>query len=143
MSIWFNKYTLEELLKFNEINMMKHLDVRITGLGDDYVEGTMPVDHRTQQPFGILHGGANCVLAESLGSIAANLVLDPSKQHAVGLSITTNHIKAVRNGIVKGIARPVHIGKSTQVWNIKTYNELGKITSDTSLTIAVIDKLGE
>lgn len=143
MRVWFKDYKLEDLLQFNEVNMMKHLEVKITALGEDYIEGTMPVDHRTQQPFGILHGGANCVLAESLGSIAANMILDPEKQHAVGLSITTNHIKAVRNGLVKGIATPVHIGKTTQIWNIKTYNDANKLTSDTSLTIAVIDKLSD
>jgi 1,4-dihydroxy-2-naphthoyl-CoA hydrolase len=143
MSIWFKDYKLEDLLQFNDINMMKHLDVKITAVGKDSIEGTMPVDDRTKQPFGILHGGANCVLAESLGSIAANLVVDPSKQHAVGLSITTNHIKAVRNGLVKGVAKPVHIGRTTHVWNIKTYDEANKLTSDTSLSIAIIDKLGE
>jgi 1,4-dihydroxy-2-naphthoyl-CoA hydrolase len=141
MSIWFKDYSLEDIKKYNEVNMMKHLDIQMTAIGDDFLEGSLPVDERTHQPFGILHGGANCVLAETLGSIASNLVVDQQKQHAVGLTIHTNHIKAVRNGRVKGVAKPKHLGKTTHVWEIKTYNDAGALTSDTTLTMAIINKL--
>ena len=141
MSIWFQKVELEKLNAKSKGTSLEHLDIVVTDVTVDSLIGTMPVDHRTIQPFGILHGGMNCVLAESLGSLAANLVIDPSKYHAVGLSITTNHIKSVRNGLLKGIAKPVHMGRSTQVWNIDTFNSAGVLTSTTSLTMAVIKKL--
>lgn len=141
MSIWFKEYVLEKLKQHNDVNMMKHLEIKITNLTDNSLEGTMPVDHRTHQPFGILHGGANCVLAETLGSIAANMVVDPSKKHAVGLNINTCHIKAVRNGLVRGVATPIHLGRSTHIWNIKTYNDANALTSETTLTMAIVDKL--
>lgn len=141
MRIWFKDYPLEDVQKHNDVNMMKHLDIKITNISENTLEGTMPADSRTHQPFGILHGGANCVLAETLGSIAANLVLDPKIQHAVGLNINTSHIRAVRNGLVKGVASPIHLGKTTHIWNIKTYNDANKLTSETTLTMAIIDKL--
>lgn len=140
MIIWHQNYELEDIKKNRRKNMLDHLGIELTALTENTITGTMPVDERTIQPFGILHGGANCVLAESLGSIAANLTLDPSEYHAVGLSIHTNHIKAVRNGHVTGVARPVHIGKTTQVWSIETFNHSGALTSRTSLTMAVVKK---
>ena len=118
MSIWFQDYSLDQIKPVNEVNMLQHLNITIDELGDDFIAGSMPVDSRTQQPFHMLHGGASCVLAESLGSIGANLLLDPQKEFAVGLDINANHLKAVRGGRVKGEARPVHVGRSTQVWEI-------------------------
>lgn len=138
--IWNKKFSLEEINASCANTMLEHLDITIDEIGDDYLVGSMPVDKRTVQPFGILHGGANCVLAESLGSLAANMTLDASKAHAVGLNINTNHIKATRNGRVKGVARPSHLGKTTQVWNIKTYNDSGALTSDTQLTMMALPK---
>ena len=138
--IWHKEHDIEAINQMSKNTMLEHLDITVDEITADTLTGSMPVDKRTHQPFGILHGGANCVLAESLGSLAANLTLDPGLAHAVGLSITTNHIKAVRNGRVKGIARPVHIGKTTQLWNIKTYNENGHLTSDTQLTMMVLIK---
>lgn len=120
--------------------MVEHCGIEITDISDNALTGTMPADDRNKQPFGILHGGANCVLAETLGSVAANLVCDPAKAHAVGLSINTNHVRAVRNGLVKGVARPVHIGSSSQVWEINTYNDQDQLTSKTSLTMAVVSR---
>lgn len=121
--------------------MVSHCGIEITKISLDGLEGVMPTDERTKQPFGILHGGANCVLAESLGSIAANLTCDPETSHAVGLSITTNHVKAIRNGLVLGKATPLHLGRSTQVWEVKTYNEREQLSSLTSLTLAIVSKL--
>lgn len=138
--IWHKKFDLQEINEMCANTMLEHLDITIDELGDDFLSGSMPVDKRTHQPFGILHGGANCVLAESLGSLAANLTLDGKLAHAVGLNINTNHIKAVRNGRVKGSARAVHLGKTTQVWNIKTFDQSGGLTSDTQLTMMVLAK---
>lgn len=141
MSIWFQDISLETLNKGSENCMVSHCGIKLTKIDDKSLEGIMPVDTRTKQPFGILHGGANCVLAETLGSIAANLTCNPETHHAVGLSITTNHIKAVRNGYVKGVAIANHLGRTTQVWEIKTFNESNQLTSLTSLTMAIVRKL--
>lgn len=141
MSIWFKKPTVEAVNKIGENTMVSFLGIEITEVNDDSLVGIMPVADKVRQPFGIVHGGANCVLAETLGSLAANLVVDYSTQHAVGLSINTSHIKAVRNGVVKGIAKPVHLGKTTHVWEIKSYNDADQLTSTTQLTMAVINRL--
>jgi len=110
------------------VNMDKHLGVEIIEIGDDYVVSKMPVNEKTKQPFGILHGGASCVLAETVGSIGANLILDNNKQIAVGLEINANHLGSVNNGFVYGKATAVHIGKSTSVWNIDISDDNGKRT---------------
>jgi len=141
MKIWFKDYKLEEITQGNKESMVSHCGIEIIELTENTLVGKMPVDERTRQPFGILHGGANCVLAETLGSIAANLTVDPSRFHAVGLSITTNHIKAVRNGYVTGVAKSVHVGRTTQIWDIETFNANKQLTSKTSLTMAIIEKL--
>ena len=141
--IWFKNYSLSELNKNNENTMVDHCDIEITDITNNTLIGTMLVSHKIKQPFGIVHGGANCVLAETLGSISANLVCDPSAAHAVGLSITTNHIKAVRNGRIKGVATPTHLGRTTHIWEIKTFNDADQLTSTTNLTMAIIKKLGK
>lgn len=141
MSIWFKQFSLDDINNHNKGTMVEHCGIEITELADNALIGTMPADDRNKQPFGILHGGANCVLAETLGSIAANLTCDPKTHHAVGLSISTNHIKAVRNGLVKGVAEPKHIGRTTQVWEIKTFDEADKLTSLTSLTMMIVERL--
>lgn len=141
MSIWHKVPTIDQINEHCKGTMVEFLDISITSVEEKSLEGTMLVTNKVKQPFGIVHGGANCVLAETLGSLAANLVLDSSKQHAVGLSITTNHIKAVRNGEIKGIAKPKHIGKKTQVWEIETFNSAGELTSTTNLTMSNINKL--
>ncbi len=120
--------------------MTDFLDIRFTKIGDDYLEATMPVDSRTKQPLGLLHGGANVVLAETLGSIAATLAVDNNKQYCVGLEINANHIKSVRDGFVKGVTRPIHLGKKTQIWEIKIYTESGELSCISRITMAVIDK---
>jgi 1,4-dihydroxy-2-naphthoyl-CoA hydrolase len=139
--IWFKEPTVSELNKLCENTLVSHMDIKIEEVSDNTLTGSMPANETTQQPFGILHGGANCVLAETLGSIAANMVCDPKTHHAVGLNINTSHVKAVRNGRVKGVATPVHLGKTTHVWNIKTFNESDQLTSETQLTMMIVERL--
>lgn len=119
--------------------MLGHLGIEITAFGDDFLEGTMPVDERTKQPFGLLHGGASVVLAESLGSIAGYLCSE-GEQQVVGLEINANHIRSAREGVVKGICRPIHLGRRQQVWNIDIYNEKGQLCCTSRLTTAVISE---
>ena len=140
MSIWFKTPSIELLNQRGENTMVPYLGIEITEIGPDYLSGTMPVDHRTIQPLGLLHGGASCVLAESIGSIAANVCLDPEKFFAVGLSINASHIRSARSGIVKATARPFHLGKTTQVWDIKIENEEGKLVCVSRLTMAVVER---
>lgn len=120
--------------------MVEYVGIEITEVGDNFLSGTMPVDHRTKQPFGILHGGASVVLAETLGSMAASLVVDPSKKYCVGLDINANHIRAVRSGTVKGKAFPLHLGSSTQIWSIEIRDEEERLVCISRLTIAVLEK---
>ena len=141
--IWYREYKLEEVNGWNRDTMVDHCDITITKLGPDFLEGSMLVSNKIKQPYGIVHGGANCVLAETLGSISANMVCDPEKFHAVGLTINTNHVKAVRNGKIKGIAKAIHLGSSTHIWEIKTYNDSNVLSSTTTLTMAIIKKLGK
>ena len=139
--IWFNKKITVESLRPFEINTMsEYLGIVFTEIGDDYLKATMPVDHRTQQPYGLLHGGASCVLAETIGSLAAAMVIDHTRFNCVGLDINANHIRSARQGLVTGITRPLHIGTSTQVWEIKIYDELEKLICVSRLTVAVIPK---
>ncbi|MCH7409322.1 hotdog fold thioesterase [Belliella sp. DSM 111904] len=120
--------------------MTDFLGIEFTAIGEDYLEATMPVDHRTKQPLGLLHGGANVVLAETLGSVAASLVVDRNSQYCVGLEINANHVKSVKEGLVRGITKPVHLGKKTQIWEIKIYTASGDLSCISRITMAVIDK---
>ncbi len=121
-------------------NMLGHLGIVFTGAGEDWLRATMPVDERTRQPFGLLHGGASVVLAETLGSMAGNLCVDADSQVCVGLEINANHLRAVRHGLVTGTARALHVGRSTQVWDIVIENELGQRTCVSRLTLAVVPR---
>ncbi len=132
--------TLEKMNAIGQNTLVEHLGIKLTEVGEDFLKGTMPVDKRTHQPLGMLHGGASVALAETLGSVAATMTLDLSKQYAVGLEINANHVKSVRDGIVTGIARPVHIGKKTQVWEIKIYDKNEALACISRITMAVIDK---
>lgn len=120
-------------------NMTHHLGIEFTEAGDTYLCAKMPVDHRTTQPYGILHGGASVVLAETLGSVAGYFCVDNSKQRVVGLEINANHIRGVRAGYVYGKCTPVHIGSKTQVWSIDIKNEEGKMVCISRITLAVLD----
>ena len=141
--IWFKTYTLEEMNTFRACNMARHVGIEMTEIGDDYVCATMPVDDRTSQPFGRLHGGATCVLSETLGSIAAWMCIDPDKQAAVGIEINANHIRTAweGKGDVLGRCEPLHLGRSTHVWQTDvTHCETGKRIAISRLTVAIIDK---
>ena len=137
MAIWKQDISLERINGWSANTMMETLGIRFTEIGDDWLRGTMPVDHRTHQPYGLLHGGASVVLAETLGSSAAMLSLDPSEV-AVGLDINANHIRGVRSGTVTGTARMVHIGRTTQVWEIRIETETGELVCISRITMAVI-----
>ncbi|GAB1446840.1 MAG: hotdog fold thioesterase [Cyclobacteriaceae bacterium] len=120
--------------------MLEHLGIVFTEVGEDYISATLPVDKRTHQPLGLLHGGASVTLAETLGSVAATLCVDQDKQYCVGLEINANHIKSVREGFVTGTARPIHIGKRTQVWEIKIVNPQNELICISRITMATMDK---
>ena len=138
MSLWKQPTDLARINAWSANTMMQTLDIRISAIGDDWLQGTMPVDHRTHQPYGLLHGGASVVLAETLGSSAAMLTLDPEKELAVGLDINANHIRGVRSGIVTGTAKMLHIGRSTQVWEIRIESEEGALVCISRITMAVV-----
>lgn len=140
MTIWYKPFTLEEVQQRSPGTMIDHIGIIITEVGDTYLKGTMPVDHRTVQPMGILHGGASVALAETLGSLAANLVVDNEQKYCVGLDINANHIRAARKGFVTGIAKPLHIGSSTQVWSIEITDEENKLVCISRLTMAVLER---
>ena len=133
MSIWKRSYNPETAV-FKE-NMCDHLGIEITEVGDDFLRGTMPVDRRTIQPMGLLHGGASVVLAETLGSIAANLCSEDGT-YCVGLEINANHLRSATSGTVTGTTRPIHIGRSTQVWEINIEDEQGRPTCISRITLA-------
>ncbi|WP_421985966.1 hotdog fold thioesterase [Roseivirga sp.] len=120
--------------------MVEHLDIEVIEIGEDFLKAKMPVDHRTTQPMGLLHGGASVVLAETLGSIAGTLTVNNKEQHCVGLEINANHIKSAKSGFVYGKTTPIHIGKRTQIWEITITNELEELVCVSRLTLAVIDK---
>ncbi|MFG1500272.1 hotdog fold thioesterase [Halobacteriovorax sp. XZX-3] len=136
----FNNLDLNEVNKFNAGCCVEHLDIKITEAGNDYLVATMPVDERTRQPYGVLHGGASCVLAESVGSIASNIILDSSKFYAAGLEINANHVRPVQSGIVTAKATAIHLGKSTHIWDIRITDEKDKLVCISRLTMAVIKK---
>lgn len=139
MSIWKRDATVESVNAQRRATLVAHLGIEVTEVGDDFVRGTMPVDGRTHQPFGLLHGGASVALAETLGSLAANLAVDESR-YCVGLEINANHLAAVREGQVTGTARPIHLGRSTQVWDIRIADDAGKPVCVSRLTMAVLNR---
>jgi 1,4-dihydroxy-2-naphthoyl-CoA hydrolase len=141
MSIWHDPaITAEQINPIGKGNMAEWLGIEITEVGDDYLKATMPVDHRTRQPYGLLHGGASVVLAETLGSVGAAFVVDRNKYDCVGLEINANHLRGVREGLVTAIARPIHIGKTTQVWDIRIHDSRDKIVCISRITIAVLKR---
>ena len=130
-----------DLKLVNELSrntLIDHLGIVFTAAGDDWLQATMPVDARTKQPYGLLHGGASVVLAETLGSSAGNLCVDPTQQVCVGLEINANHLRAARSGVVTGTARALHVGRTTQVWEIRIEDEAGKPVCISRLTLAVV-----
>ena len=142
MALWKQTGSLEQINASSRNTLVSTLDIRVVEVGEDFLRGTMPVDERTRQPFGLLHGGASVALAETLGSLAGNLCLDPAKEIAVGLDINANHIRAVTSGVVTGTARALHIGRSTQVWEIRIEDEKQRLVCISRLTLAVVPKSG-
>lgn len=140
MKIFKEGVTVELLNKMSANTMMEHIGIVYTRVGDDFIEATMPVDKRTHQPLGLLHGGASVTLAETLGSVAATCCIDTSKQFCVGLEINANHVKSARSGVVTGITRPIHIGGKTQLWEIRITNEANELVCISRITMAVLDK---
>ena len=139
MTIWFHKdLSLAHFGQLGKETMGEYLGIEWTELGDNFLKARMPVDHRTRQPYGLLHGGASCALAETIGSVASAMVVDHAKFFCVGLEINANHIRSAREGFVTGIAYPLHIGASTHVWDIKIYDEKEKLVCVSRLTVAVI-----
>lgn len=139
--IWFNKsIQAPELQPLGKNTIAEQIGIEFTEIGPDFLKGRMPVDHRTHQPYGLLHGGASCVLAETLGSVASALVIDQSKFICVGLEINANHIRSVREGFVTGTAIPIHIGATTHVWDIRIQDEKGKLVCISRLTVAILPK---
>ncbi|MDX5438291.1 MAG: hotdog fold thioesterase [Pontibacter sp.] len=132
--------TLDTLNEWRKNTMVEHLGIELTEFGEGYICGKMPVDHRTHQPMGLLHGGASVALAETLASIGANIHVDATTKACVGLEINANHIKSVREGWVYGRATALHIGKSTQVWETKITTEAGDTVCISRMTVAVIDR---
>ncbi|MEM1282543.1 MAG: hotdog fold thioesterase [Chlamydiota bacterium] len=139
MKLWKSAITLELLNTMCENTMVEHLGIVFTEIGEDSLTATMPVDKRTIQPLGIMHGGASAALAETLGSIAANCCVDHERHFCVGLDINTSHLKKAADGLVKGIAKPVHLGGMTHVWEIKIYDESEDLISQSRLTVVVLD----
>jgi 1,4-dihydroxy-2-naphthoyl-CoA hydrolase len=131
---------LEELNKMSVNTIGEHLEIVFTEIGEDYICGTMPVDNRTKQPMGLLHGGASAVLAETLGSIGSYLCVDPNTQACVGLNISCNHIRAAKEGLVTGKAVLIHKGSKTHIWNIDIVNDNGQLVCSSRLTVMVLDK---
>lgn len=140
MALWKTHTTLEQLKERSKDTLMEHLGIEYLEIGDDYLKARMPVDARTKQPAGLLHGGASVSLAETLGSIAATLCLDSEKKEVVGLEINANHIRSVREGWVTGVTKPIHVGGTTQIWETRIYNEQDKLVCISRLTVAIIAK---
>lgn len=139
MAIW-KKYTdLARLNGLSDNTLIGHLGIEYTHIGDDFLQASMPVDARTKQPHGLLHGGASVVLAETLGSVAANLVVSENKV-CVGMEINASHLRSVKSGVVTGIVKAVRLGRTTQVWSIEISNEKGQLICTSRLTLAVIDR---
>jgi len=141
MAIWFKKdLSLSDLKPLGKDTLAEHIGIEWTEVGADYIKARMPVDHRTRQPYGLLHGGASVALAETLGSVAAAMVIDHSQFYCVGLEINANHVRSARQGWVTGITRPIHMGSTTQVWDIKIYDEREKLVCVSRITVAVLKR---
>ncbi|HEX4241127.1 MAG TPA: hotdog fold thioesterase [Steroidobacteraceae bacterium] len=138
MSIWKSARTLEQLNSYRSSTLAGQLGMEFTEIGADYLRGTMPVDARTHQPYGLLHGGASVALAETLGSMGASLCVDMDQFQCLGQEINANHLRPVRAGIVTGTARPIHIGGRSHVWSIEIANAGGRLVCISRLTVAIV-----
>ena len=139
--IWLKKdLSIQDLSPIGKGTMTEYIGIEFTEVGEDFIKARMPVDHRTIQPYGLLHGGASAALAETLGSIASAMVVDHGKFYCVGIEINANHIRSAREGYVTGHVTPLHIGRQTHVWDIKIYNEENKLTCVSRLTVAIMPR---
>lgn len=137
--IWHNKQvTVQDIVELGKGSMGDHIGIEWVEVGPDFIKARMPVDHRTKQPYGLLHGGASAVLAETLGSVGSALVVDHTKFYCVGIEINANHIRSARSGYVTGHVSPLHLGRQTHVWDIRIYNEEEKLVCVSRLTVAVL-----
>lgn len=141
MSIWFKAYDLDTLNGYSENTMATHLDMKFVEIGADYLKMSMPVDYRTHQPYGLLHGGASAALAETVGSVASSLCVDTSKQSCLGIEINCNHLRGVKSGLVIATATSIHKGRSTHVWDIRIHDEKEKLVCISRLTVAVVNSV--
>lgn len=138
--IWSRVYTITELNGRPKGHIGELIGIEFTEIGSDFISARMPVNEKTHQPHGILHGGASVVLAESLGSVASNMIIDSDKYIGVGLEVNANHLRPVKTGFVTGICKPIHIGGKTHVWDIRLYDDKGKMNCISRLTVAIIPK---
>ena len=139
--IWFEKdLKVADIQQLGKNNMGEHLEMKFTELGENFLKATMPVDHRTHQPYGLLHGGASAALAETLGSVCSALVIDPEKFICVGIEINANHVRGVKSGYVTGTCTPLHLGATTHVWDIRIHDERNKLVCVSRLTVAILKK---
>jgi 1,4-dihydroxy-2-naphthoyl-CoA hydrolase len=144
MSIWFKQdIKIDDIIPISKDTMGEYIGIEWLEVGEDFMKAKMPVDHRTQQPYGLLHGGASCTLAETIGSVASAMVIDHTKCICVGLEINANHIKSARQGFVTGIAKPLHLGATTHVWDIRIYDEKEQLVCVSRLTVAILAKRPE
>ena len=141
MSIWFDKeLSIDKLKLISHNTMAEYLGIEWTEVGENFLKAKMPVDHRTVQAYGLLHGGASCTLAETIGTVASAMFVDHSKFYCVGLEINANHIRSAKEGYVTGIATPLHLGSSSQVWDIKIFDEKEKLVCVSRLTVAILQR---
>ncbi|WP_317259286.1 hotdog fold thioesterase [Sphingobacterium sp. SRCM116780] len=138
--IWFQNYNIDQVNGILAQYMTGFLEIKATAIDSHSITATMPVNDKTRQPFGILHGGASVVLAESIGSIASNLIINPDTQKGVGLEVNANHLRPVTTGLVTAVCTAVHIGKQTHIWDIRISDESGKLNCISRLTVAIISK---
>jgi 1,4-dihydroxy-2-naphthoyl-CoA hydrolase len=141
MAIWFEKFIqVDQVQSFGNGTMVDHIGIRFTEIGENFLKATMPVDHRTVQTYGLLHGGASVTLAETMGSVASALVIDNKIYYCVGLEINANHIRSAKEGFVAGVVTPIHLGKKTHVWEIRIYDNKEKLICVSRLTVAILQK---
>jgi 1,4-dihydroxy-2-naphthoyl-CoA hydrolase len=140
MSIWFSSFTIEDIADRGAGTMVGHLGIRFTEVGPDFLRATMPVDERTRQLMGVLHGGASVALAETIGSFAANLCVDHTRFYCVGQEINANHVRPAASGLVTATAKPFHVGTRSHVWHIEIHDDRQRLVCVSRLTMAVVDR---
>jgi len=140
MSIWKCNDTIDDLKNRSKNTLVENIGIEYLEIGDDFIKAKMPVDNRTRQPYGILHGGASLAFAETLGSVAARLSIDNSKKRCVGLEINANHVRSASDGFVYGIVKPLNLGNSIHVWEIKISNEEDKLICVSRMTLSILEK---